>query len=223
MSALWTALMESETKESLVDMVIELRAKVRELETREWLPYPHEEMANHYRRVTELLDANTKLVEERRAARIARNKAEDKLAALERMMDEEYGEDDSEREPHPNAVPILYGHTKIGTGLILSGVSELLIMPDPPLHQFLYNGPLPTVCDQKVEEMDIKPVRERELDKAIDYMLRQMDDADRGIGSSDTFHDALSNLKAVRRGQLAATEAVARAANYPLDKANTDK
>jgi hypothetical protein len=51
------------------------------------------------------------------------------------------------------------------------------------------------------------PMRVRELEKAIDYMLDQIGDADRGIGSSDTFHDGLANLKAVRAGMLAKPEA----------------
>jgi len=43
----------------------------------------------------------------------------------------------------------------------------------------------------------------RMLEKAIDNLIRQVEDADRGIGNSPAWHIAFSDLKAVRRGELA--------------------
>jgi len=45
--------------------------------------------------------------------------------------------------------------------------------------------------------------RIRELEKAIDGVIRQVEDADSGIGSSPAWHEAWTDLKAVRHGELA--------------------
>lgn len=50
---------------------------------------------------------------------------------------------------------------------------------------------------------DHDKLRVRELEKAIDNVIRQVNDADRGMGSSPAWHEAWSDLKAVRRGELA--------------------
>jgi hypothetical protein len=77
--------------------------------------------------------------------------------------------------------------------------------------------------DQLIDRVNDRYWRVRALEKAIDEFLQQSDDANRGMGSGDTWHAALTNLKVVRRGELASSPAEAVFARMEAYAARFDK